>query len=666
MTKSRPCQKTYQGNKIKKILFFFKFFVFSFLFSIFFLFCLFFFYAKDLPRPEIFTEIEIPQSSKIYDRTGQVLLYEIFGEEKRTYVPLEKIPTYLKNAVIAVEDANFYHHFGVDPKAIVRAILSDLKILKPVYGASTIPQQLIRSAFLSLEKTAQRKTREIILAIELDRRYSKDQILEWYLNQIPFGQNAYGVEAASQVYFGKSVTDISLAQAATLAALIKAPYRLSPYENKEELLARKNYVLERMFQEGYLKKEEVEEAKKEEVKFVEKKIEIKAPYFTLWVKQILEEKFGKNFLAEGGLKIYTTLDYEIQKIAEETVKKGIERNKKYNAYNGALVAIAPKTGEVLAMTVGVGDYYAQPYPENCQEGVNCLFDPKFNVAIGTKESPGRQPGSAFKPFIYATLFKKGYDDKIQILDEPTNFGLWGGKEYKPLNYDGRFRGWVTTREALAQSLNIPSIKLLYLIGLGEKVESLGINNFLGLEKIILEGLKESLETAKDLGIKTLNKPISFYGPAIVLGGGEVNLLEMTSAYAVFANEGVKTEVYPILKIEDSKGKIIFEKKNSQIRVLEKRVANLITDILSDNDARTPMFGPRSHLYFEKYKVAAKTGTTDNFKDCWTIGYTPSISVGVWVGNNNNAPMTKRQPAATVAGPIFHEFLENVLPKLREF
>jgi len=637
--------------------------VFFISFSI--LFFLFLFYLKDLPRPEVFIEREIPQSTKIYDRTGKILLYEIYGEEKRTYVSLSQIPKHLRDAVICAEDSNFYHHFGVDPKALIRAILSDLKILKPVYGASTIPQQLIRSTFLSLEKTPERKTKEIILAIELDRRYSKDQILEWYLNQVPFGQNAYGVEAAAQTYFGKHVWEIDLAESAILAALIKAPYALSPYENnsKEKLLARKNYILDKMAKDGYISKEEAEEAKKKEIFFKEKKVELLAPYFSLWVKSILEKEYGKDHLLISGWKVYTSLDYEIQKIAEEEVREGIKRNKQYNAHNAALVAISPKTGEVLAMTVGTGNYYENPYPEGCNPGINCLFDPKFNIAVGTKKAPGRQPGSAFKPFIYATAFKKGYNDKFLVLDSPTNFGVWGGKEYIPQNYDGQFRGLVTLRSALAQSLNIPSIKLLYAIGLNEKIEILEISNFRGKEKILLEGLKESLKTAKDLGITTLTKDISNYGPSIVLGGGEVTPLEMAYAYSVFANGGLKAPLSPILKIEDSKGNIIFEKKNDQIRVLDEKVSQLITDILSDNEARAPMFGLRSHLYFDKYKVAAKTGTTDNFKDCWTVGYTPEISVSVWVGNNNNAPMIKNQPAATIAGPIFHSFLERVLPKL---
>jgi len=623
-----------KGNKIRLFL---KISIFCFLFFIFGFLFLFFYYAKDLPRPEVFTERQLFQSSKIYDRTGQIVLYEIYGEEKRTWVPLKDIPEYLKQAVIAAEDANFYHHFGVDLKGVARAILEDLRIGKPVYGGSTIPQQLIRSTFFSTEKTAQRKIREIILALELDRRYSKDQILEWYLNQIPFGQNTYGAEAASQTYFGKPVSEISLSEAATLAALIMAPSRLSPYgENKKELLARKDYVLDRMKTAGYLGKERAETVKKEEIKFIEKKIEIKAPYFTLWVKQQLEEKFGEDLLVKNGLKIYTSLDYELQKIAEEAVKKGIERNKNYNAHNAGLVVISPKSGEVLAMTVGTGDYYATPEPENCQPGKTCLFDPQFNVVTGTEKNPGRQPGSALKPFVYATAFEKNYNDKTVVVDEPTNFGIWGGIEYIPQNYDGLFRGPVTLRQGLAQSLNIPSVKVL----------------------LYLAGLEDSIKTAQDCGITTLKPP---FGPSIVLGGKEVNLLEITSAYGVFANDGLQVPPTSVLKIEDQFGNIIEENKKTPKRILESKVVKLINDILSDNEARAPIFGLKSSLYFENAEVAVKTGTTQNYRDGWTIGYTPSLSVGVWVGNNNNAPMSK-EPGVVLAGPIFHEFLEKALLK----
>lgn len=609
------------------------FFSLSLIFLSFFL--VFIYYAKDLPLPEKFTERQISESTKIYDRTGQVLLYEIYGEEKRTYVPLSSVPDSLKQAVIATEDANFYKHFGVDFKGIARAILFDFKIGKLASGGSTIPQQLIRSTFLSSQKNIQRKTQEVILAIELDRRYEKDQILEWYLNQVPFGRNAYGVEAASESYFNKSVPQLSLAESATLTALIQAPSRLS--ENKDKLLARRNYVLDRMAANGYPNKDEIEKAKKEEINFVEKASQIKAPYFSLWIKQQLEEKYGEDFLRIQGLKVYTSLDWEMQKIAEDEAAKGIKRNKPFHANNEAMVAINPKNGEVLAMTVGNGDYYASSSPAGCTSGKDCLFDPKYNVVVGTDNNPGRQPGSSFKPFIYATAFSKGYDDKTIVVDEPTSFGIWGGKEYIPQNYDGLFRGPVTLRQSLAQSLNVTSVKTL----------------------LDLAWLEDSIKTAQSFGITTLTPP---YGPSIVLGGWEVKLLDMTSAYGVFANDGQRVPPVSILRIEDNKGNIIEENKKIAKRVIEAQSARLISDILSDNAARTPIFGPKSAMYFENYQVAVKTGTTQDYRDGWIIGYTPSIVVGVWVGNNNNAPMSK-EPGIVLAGPIWRGFLDRVLPTL---
>lgn len=649
MAERKYYRKTYQKNKkggfclpssiLKGLLWSFLFFIFCLLF-------VFTYYAKDLPRPEKFAERQLIQSTKIYDRSGEILLYEIYGEEKRTVVPLEVIPEHVRQAVMVAEDANFYHHFGIDLKAIARSILINLKIMKPIYGGSTIPQQLIRSTFFSPEKTAERKAREIVLALELDRRYSKDQILEWYLNQVPFGQNTYGIEAASQTYFKKSVSEISLGEAAILAALIQAPSHLSPYgENKDELLTRKDHILGQIAAKGFFTPGEIEEVKKEEINFVEKRIQIKAPYFTLWVKSQLEEKYGEDFLREKGLKVYTSLDWEVQKIAEEVVRDGIEKNKAYNAHNAALVAIEPKTGQIISMTVGTGDYYAPPYPEGCTSGVNCLFDPQFNVAIGTKRSPGRQPGSAFKPFVYATAFKKGYDDKTTVIDEETNFGVWGDKEYIPQNYDEKFRGEVTLREALAQSINVPSVKVL--LDLADSLESFE----LGQEP-------DSIKTAKDLGITTLNPP---YGPSIVLGGWEVKLLEMVSAYGVFASDGLRIEPISILKIKDLDGNIVEENKKTPKRVLEKEPARLINDILSDNEARAPLFGWHSALFFEGYQVAAKTGTTQNYRDAWTIGYAPSLVAGVWAGNNNNSPTAKKS-GVMLSAPIFHNFMEKVLPK----
>lgn len=640
MPKRIYSREIYQKNKKKRIIFLvLKIACFCFLFFAFTLSFLFVYYAKDLPRPEKFTERAFVESTKIYDRTGQVLLYELYGEEKREIISLNDIPEYLKQAVISTEDARFYSHHGIDFWGILRAIKINLGLGKATYGGSTISQQLIRSTFLTLEKTIKRKIREIILTLELERRYSKDQILEWYLNQIPLGPNIYGVEAASKTYFNKSTKDISVAEAASLAALIKTPSYLSPFgPNKDELLRRKDYVLDRMVKEGYLTSEQAETAKKEELKFAEIKQTIKAPHFVLYIEEYLFENYGKNFLEEEGFRVYTTLDWEFQQAAEKAVEEGVERNKGKRAYNASLVAIDPKTGEILSM-VGSADWAGDPYPKDCIPGENCLFDPKVNVAT---YQIGRQPGSAFKPFVYATAFQNGYDDEYIVIDEETDFGIWGrkGKHYIPRNYDGKFRGPVTLRQALAQSLNVPSVKVL----------------------LYLAGLSESIETARRLGITTLRKSPSYYGPAIVLGGGEVRLLDIVSAYGVFATEGLKLPPVSILKIEDSQGNIIEENKKTPKRVLEEEVARLINDILSDNEARAPMVGSHSILYFENYDVAAKTGTTDSFRDGWIIGYTPSIVVGIWAGNNDNSPSNKK-PGIVLAGPIWRAFMLEALPKL---
>ncbi|MFH1656749.1 MAG: PBP1A family penicillin-binding protein [Candidatus Nealsonbacteria bacterium] len=636
-------RETYKTNKKKKMIFLvLKISIVSFLTGVVFLIFLFVYYAKDLPRPEKFTEKDFVESTKIFDRTGKILLYELYGEEKRDIIPLDEMPDYLKKAVISAEDAKFYSHNGIDLSGIFRSIRINLKIGSPTYGGSTISQQLIRSTFLTPEKTIKRKVREIILTLELERRYSKDQILEWYLNQIPFGPNLYGIESASQAYFQKSAKDLSISESAVFVAMIQAPSRLSPYgKNVDDLMERKDYVLDRMAQEGYLTKKEAEDAKIAELKFNEAPQSINAPHFVFYVRDYLLENYGQEFLERGGLKIYTTLDWDLQQIAEKAVLEGVEKNKSSKAYNAALVAINPKTGEILSM-VGSADWFGDQYPEDCVSGKDCLFDPKVNIAA---YGIGRQPGSSFKPFVYATAFQKGYDDKYIVIDEPTNFGIYGGKAYMPRNYDGLFRGPVTLRQALAQSLNIPSVKVLaYLAGDTPQ-----------------DSIKNSIETAKKMGITTLNQPASFYGLSIVLGGGEVKLLDMVSAYGVFATDGMRIPPVSILKIEDTNGKIIEESKKTLKRVIDENSARLISDILSDNEARTPMFGSRSSLYFANYQVAVKTGTTNDYKDAWTVGYTPSLSVGVWAGNNDNTSMAKL-PGIMISTPIWREFMVEAIVK----
>ena len=638
MAERKFYREIFKRNKKKRIIFWilsglFIFFAITFLGGL----GLFIYYAKDLPRPEKFTERSFIESTKIYDRTGEVLLYELYGETKREIIPLSEMSDNIKNAVIATEDSRFYSHYGIDFLGILRSVKLNLGLGTATYGGSTISQQLIRSTFLTLEKSIARKTKEIILTLELERRYSKDQILEWYLNQIPIGINIYGVQAASKTYFNKPANDLTIAEAAVLAASIKGPSYYSPFGSHiEELLGRKNYVIDRMAQTGHISSEQAEEAKNQEIIFAKVSQTIKAPHFVLHIQEYLFETYGKNFLEEEGYRVYTTLDWDLQQAAEKAVEDGVEKNKANKAYNASLVAIDPKSGEILSM-VGSANWFGESYPKGCASGKDCMFDPKLNVAT---YSIGRQPGSAFKPFAYVTAFQKGFTPDDIVVDEQTNFGEWGtDKEYIPQNYDGLFRGPVTLRSALAQSLNIPAIKVL----------------------LYSAGLQDSINTAKKCGITTLNKSSSFYGPAIVLGGGEVKLLDMVSAYGVFANEGVKYPPISILRIEDTKGNIIEQNKKTPKRILEQEPVRILNSILSDNDARAPMFGYNSLLYFPDYQIAAKTGTTNNYKDAWAIGYTPNISVGVWVGNNNNAEMAKKA-SISLAGPIWRNFMLVTLKK----
>ncbi len=633
-----------KNNKLKIVLIGIKFSSFAFLAGCALLVGLFFYYTWDLPRPEKFTESPFTQSTKIYDRTGKVLLYDIYGEEKRQIVPFNKISDNLKHAVLASEDARFYQHRGVDFVSILRSALVNLRFQSASQGASTITQQLIRSVYLSNQKTLSRKVREVILSIELERKYSKDQIFDWYLNKIPFGQNAYGAEAAAETYFNKPANDLSLAEAATLAALIPAPSYYSPYgSHKDQLLQRKDYILGRMKELGYINTAQLAMARQEPIVFSDNITNIKAPHFVMHVKQYLEGRYGIEYLQQKGLRVYTTLDWDLQEYAEQVIKDADEKNKKLNANNAAVVVINPKTGEILTL-IGSKDYFAKSYPAGCDTKANgnCLFDPKYDVAtIGQ-----RQPGSSFKPFVYATAFKKGYTPDTQLWDIKTEFNVNCDPSadqvvstnnslcYNPQDYDGQYRGPTSIRNALTQSLNIPAVQALYLAGL---------NN--------------SLQTAHDMGITTLNEP-DRYGLALVLGGGEVTLIDMTSAYGVFAVEGQRIPPVSILKIEDSLGNIIEQNNKQSIKVLDTQVARQISDVLSDNDARTPIFGAHSLLYFPGYQVAAKTGTTEDFKDGWTMGYTPFVAVGVWVGNNNNT--STLDSGVGLAAPMWNKIMAKLL------
>jgi 1A family penicillin-binding protein len=609
--------------------------------GIVFVLLIFLYFAKDLPNPEKLSERQVVQSTKIYDRTGTVLLYDIHGEEKRTIIPFDQMPAAIKEAALVTEDANFYHHFGLDFKGILRALWSDLTGGKLSQGGSTITQQYIKSSFLTPEKTFSRKIKEAILSIELEIKYPKDKIFEAYLNQIPYGSNAYGIEAAAETFFNKPAKDLTLAESALLAGLPRAPSYYSPYgSHLDALKSRQEYILDRLVEFNYITKVQAEQAKKEKLVFAPPKDSIKAPHFVMYVKEYLEAKYGQDMVEKGGLKVYTTLDWPLEQLAEETIAKDVKSNeKKYRAYNGALVAIDPKTGQILAM-VGSKDYFADPLPAGCTPGQDCRFEPNVNVAIRD-----RQPGSSFKPFAYSLAFKKGYTPQTILFDLPTEFNAscpssagyanyQGNVCYNPQNYDGKFRGPVTMREALAQSLNIPSVETLYLAG-----------------------INQTINLSQDMGITTL-KDRSRYGLALVLGGGEVKLLDMVSGYSVFANDGIKNPETPILKIEAGDGKILEKWENQPSKILDPEIARTISGILSDNSARAPVFGSTSPLYLGARPAAVKTGTTQENKDAWTIGYTPSLAVGIWTGNNDNSPMTKEGAGIQAAGPIWNEFMKN--------
>ena len=587
---------------------------------------------KTLPNPSNIGDRVITQSTKIYDRTGENLLYEIHGEENRTIVLLQDLPEYVRQATIAIEDEGFYQHPAFDWRGIVRAIFVNLKTGTITQGGSTITQQFIKKAFLSDERTIPRKIKEIILAIKLERNYSKDQILEFYLNQIPYGSNAYGIEAASKIYFNKHAEDLTLAESALLAALIQAPSYYSPYGNHpEELMARKDSVLEKMKTYGYIDAEELSRAQKEELKFSPKFEGMRAPHFVMFVKEYLERKYGSDYVETAGLKVITTIDWSLQQLAEKVVLEGAKRNEElYKGKNAGLIAQDPKTGQILAM-VGSRDYFDLENEGN------------FNVVTGH-----RQPGSSFKPFAYLTAFQKGYTPETIVFDLKTEFNpdcSWTATEdkdkygldcYHPSNYDLNFRGPVDLRHALAQSINVPAVKVLYLAG---------INN--------------TIQTAQKFGISTLTET-GRYGLSLVLGGGDVKPIDMAEAYSVFAQDGQKHEQAFILKVEDPKGRSLENYEDKSEEVYNPRYIRMVNDILSDNEARLGLFAPNNLLEIPGYQVAAKTGTSQDYRDAWVAGYTPSLVTIVWAGNNDFSPMQKGAAGILAAVPIWHNFMVEAI------
>lgn len=586
--------------------------------------------SLDIPDFKSFDERRVEKSTQIYDRTGEVLLYDIHNNYKRTVIPFSEMGTNIKNATVAVEDAEFYNHKGIRVKSIIRAVLSNLNIIKNgnTQGGSTITQQVIKNSLLTQDKKITRKLKEWFLAVKLEQVMSKEDILALYLNENPYGGSMYGIQEASRTFFGKEPKDLTIAESAYLAAIPNAPTYYSPYgKNKTKLDERKNFILGREKELGFITQEEYDTAKAEVVEFKPQElVGIKAPHFVFYIKEYLETTYGPDMVEYGGLKVITTLDAELQEKAEKVALENALKNQKdFNASNTAVVILDPKTGQVLSM-VGSRNYFDKE------------IDGQFNAATGF-----RQPGSSFKPFVYAAGFGKGYTPETTLFDVPTEFNAscspyGGGKNcYMPDNYNGEFHGPMMLKNALAESINIPAVKLLYLVG-----------------------IKDAIKTAKDMGIKTLTDP-DRYGLTLVLGGGEVSLLDMAGAYGTFANGGVKQKTQAILSIQDSNGTMLEEYQEEKAQVLDKNVALTISQILSDNELRTPTFGANSTLNVSP-NVAVKTGTTNANKDAWMMGYSTSVVVGVWSGNNDNTSMKK---GSTVSGPTFSALMREALKKYPE-
>lgn len=576
-------------------------------------------YSRDLPDPNNISNRILAESTKIYDRTGETLLWEIHGDEKRTIVELENISPHIINATLAAEDKHFYEHHGINIFSIIQAVILDPLRGRGIRGGSTLTQQLVKNAILTNERSVERKIKEWILSYRIEKTYSKDQILKMYFNEIPYGSVNYGVESASQYFFGKTAKDIDLAEAAILAALPQAPTRYSPYGSNTDLLyARQHWVLDEMAEVGYITQEEAAAAKNQELDFQKEEISgIKAPHFVFYVREVLAEKLGEKVLEQGGLKVITTLDFEKQKIAEETVANNVENINNYGANNASLVSVDAKTGEILAM-VGSVDF------------TNEEIDGQVNVSV----SP-RQPGSSGKPIAYAAAIEKGFTTETVIYDVVTNFPTPQGP-YSPKNYDLGERGPITFRRALGGSLNIPAVKALYLAG---------INN-----------VKDLMQR---MGYSTIDEN-SACGLSLVLGGCEVKLLDHVGAFTAFARDGERSETAAILKVEDHTGKILHEFKEKKHQVLDSSTARSINNILSDDSARAWVFGGGSKLTLPGRPVCAKTGTTNDNNDGWTIGYTPSFVTGVWVGNSDGTDMGANATGYSVATPIWNEYMRKTL------
>jgi 1A family penicillin-binding protein len=583
-----------------------------------------------LPDISSFETRQVANSSKITDRTGEIVLYDVHKSIRRSEIPLDQMGTNIQNAVVSIEDAHFYEHNGVRPTSILRAVFVNVTHVGFAQGGSTITQQIVKNTLLTGDKSVARKLKEWVLAIRLERQFDKSQILGIYLNDAPMGGTIYGMQEASKAFFSKDVKDLDIAQAAYLAAMLPAPTYYSPFGlHKDKLTARKNLVLQKMKDYGYITDEQMATAKTEEVAF-NNIIDngIKAPHFVFYILDQLEQKYGKDVMENGGYTIKTTLDYDLQKNAEDLVAKQAAANQKqYGATNSSLVAIDPATGQILTM-VGSRNYFDKD------------IDGAYNVATAQ-----RQPGSSFKPFVYATAFAEGYTPDTVVFDVPTEFstncnaseqplpGFTSKDCYNPANFDNKFKGPISLRSAIAESRNVPSVKLLYLVG-----------------------VQKAVDTAHALGISTLTNPQEI-GLSLVLGGGEVTLLDMTGAYGVFANSGVRNPTTGILEVLDHQGNVLDQYQSNPNTVMDKNVALTLNNVLSDAQARIPTFGTS---LITIPGVAVKTGTTNNDRDAWTVGYTPNISVGVWSGNNDNTSM--RSGGSAISGPTWKTFMQYALSK----
>ncbi len=627
----RPLRMTRNNMKFLTTLAVVGFFVIAG--GVLFVALLFAWYAKDLPRPDKVRRTE-GLSTVILDRNGETL-YDIYEDANRIPVKFEDIPQYCKDATVAVEDKDFYKHQGLSTTGIARAIVN-IFIFHNLQGGSTLTQQLVKNVLLSNERTLPRKMKEAILAIQIERKYSKDDILLMYLNEAPYGGTSVGMESAAQYYFGKPVKELGLTECAILSGLPQDPNDYSPFLGEPKAyVARSQHVLRRMREDGYIDAFAEAESRKalDTVEFVEESESLRAPHFVAYVKEQLVEKFGAKSVEGGGLRVTTTLDWKLQDKAQTAVKEEVNKAKTLKVSNGAAVVIDPKTGEILAL-VGSKDYQASD-----------AGGFKFNVATQGL----RQPGSSIKPFTYAAALKKGYTAATLLLDVDTKYPSGDPKkpEYNPKNYTGKFLGPIQMRYALGNSVNTVAVKFSALVG-----------------------VKDVLRTAYDMGIPSLeptDETLKRLGLSMTLGGGEVTLLNLTSAFGVFAQGGLRQPAVSILKVEDAKGKVLFEQKTTNAqRVLSEDVSYIMSDMLSDNDARKEVFGAKSLLVIPGHTVAVKTGTTDDKRDNWTVGYSPSVVVGAWVGNNDNSPMhPSLASGVTGAAPIWRRIIIEALKDKKE-